>query len=244
MNVSRTYHQRGVLRVLQTREETRTFYNKIARIYDKLAERSEAPVRRAGLEMLNAQEGQHILEIGFGTGHSLIELARSVGPAGKVFGIDISEKMTDISRKLAENEGWDKRVELTCGDASHLPYESGSLDGVFMSFTLELFDTPEIPLVLSECKRVLKSGGRIVIVGMSRVMPHGLVMEMFEWTHKHFPNYFDCRPIMVRQALEDAGFEICDTKIMKMWINVEIVCGLKSIIDAGKDKKTGNQKKS
>ena len=72
MNVSRTYHQRGVLRVLQTREETRTFYNKIARIYDKLAERSEAPVRRAGLEMLNAQEGQHILEIGFGTGHSLI----------------------------------------------------------------------------------------------------------------------------------------------------------------------------
>lgn len=244
MNVSHTYHQRGVLRVLQTREETRTFYNKIARIYDKLAERSEAPVRKAGLEMLNAQEGQHILEIGFGTGHSLIELARSVGPTGKAFGIDISEKMTDISRKLAENEGWDERVELICGDASHLPYESGSLDGVFMSFTLELFDTPEIPLVLSECKRVLKPGGRIVIVGMSRIMPQGLVMEMFEWTHKHFPNYFDCRPIMVRQALEDAGFEICDAKIMKMWINVEIVCGLKSIVDAGKDIKTGNQKKS
>jgi ubiquinone/menaquinone biosynthesis C-methylase UbiE len=231
VNETQTYHQPGVLRVLQTKEETRAFYNKIAKVYDLLAEHSEAPVRKAGLEMLDAQQGQHILEIGFGTGHSLIELARSVGPTGKVFGIDLSDNMIDISRKLAESEGCDERIELTCGDALHLPYESGSFDGIFMSFTLELFDTPEIPLVLSECKRVLKAGARIVIVGMSRITPEGLMTGMFEWTHKHFPNYLDCRPILVQGALEDAGFEICDTKIMKMWINVEIVCGLKSIVN-------------
>ncbi len=227
MNETRTYHQPGVLRVLQTREETKAFYNKIARVYDLLAEHSEAPVRKAGIEMLHVRQGQHILEIGFGTGHSLIELARSAGPSGKVFGIDLSDKMVEIAQKLVEKENLEKRIELSCGDALHLSYEQESLDGIFMSFTLELFDTPEIPLVLSECRRVLKPGGRIVIVGMSRVSPDGLMTEMFEWTHQHFPNYLDCRPILVREALENAGFEICDTKIMKMWVNVEIVCGLK-----------------
>ena len=227
MNETQTYHQPGVLRVLQTREETKAFYNKIARVYDLLAEHSEAPVRKAGIEMLHVRQGQHILEIGFGTGHSLIELAQSAGPSGKVFGIDLSDKMVEIAQKLVEKENLEKRIELSCGDALHLSYEQESFDGIFMSFTLELFDTPEIPLVLSECKRVLKPGGRIVIVGMSRLSPDGLMTEMFEWTHQHFPNYLDCRPILVQKALENAGLEICDTKTMKMWINVEIVCGLK-----------------
>jgi ubiquinone/menaquinone biosynthesis C-methylase UbiE len=229
VNECRTYHQPGVLRVLQTKEETKAFYNKIAKVYDALAEHSEAPVRTAGLEMLNTQPGHHVLEIGFGTGHSLIKLARSVGSSGKVFGLDLSEKMVEISQKRAVKEGLDERIELSCGDALHLPYESESLDGIFMSFTLELFDTPEISLVLNECKRVLKPGGRIVVIGMSRVLPEGLVMEIFEWTHRHFPNYLDCRPILVRQALEDSGFQICDSRIMNMWISVEVVCGVKRI---------------
>jgi ubiquinone/menaquinone biosynthesis C-methylase UbiE len=231
MNKCRAYHQPGVLRVLQTREETKAFYNKIAKVYDALAEHSEAPVRKAGLEMLNPQPGEEVLEIGFGTGHSLIALARSVGPSGKVFGIDLSEKMVEISQKRADEEGLHERIELSCGDALHLPYELESLDGIFMSFTLELFDTPEIPLVLAECERVLKPGGRIVVIGMSRVLPEGLVMEVFEWTHRHFPNYLDCRPILVRQALEDSGFQIHDSKIMKMWISVEVVCGIRHASD-------------
>jgi len=227
MNEFRTYHQPGVLRVLQTKEETKSFYNKIAKVYDALAEHSEAPVRKAGLEMLNSQPGQKVLEIGFGTGHSLLELAKSVGPSGKVFGIDLSEKMVELSRERIGKECLGERIELSCGDALHLPYESESLDGIFMSFTLELFDTPEIPLVLAECKRVLKFGGRIVVIGMSRVMPEGMVMELFEWTHRHFPNYLDCRPILVQRAIEDSGFYVCDSKLMKMWIYVELVCGVK-----------------
>jgi ubiquinone/menaquinone biosynthesis C-methylase UbiE len=227
VNQCRTYHQPGVLRVLQTKGETKAFYDKIAKVYDALAEHSEAPVRAAGLKMLDAQPSEQVLEIGFGTGHSLIELARSVGPSGKIFGIDLSEKMVEISQKRAEKETLDEQIELFCGDALHLPYESESFDGIFMSFTLELFDTPEIPLVLAECKRVLKTGGRIVVVSMSRLLPKGLVTEIFEWTHRHFPNYLDCRPILVRQALEDSGFRIRDSRIMKMWISVEVVCGAK-----------------
>ncbi len=221
------YHQPGVLRVLQTKEETKAFYDKIAGVYDLLAERSEEPVRRVGLDMLDVQPGQTVLEIGFGTGRSLVPLARAVGPKGRVLGIDLSAKMLDISETRIRDEGLDERVQLSCGDALNLPYPSESVDGIFMSFTLELFDTPEIPLVLSECRRVLKQGGALVVVGMSRTRGPGVMTEVFEWTHRHFPNYLDCRPILVRQALEDARFRISDSRVMKMWVDVEIVRGMK-----------------
>jgi ubiquinone/menaquinone biosynthesis C-methylase UbiE len=117
------------------------------------------------------------------------------------------------------------RVPLVCGDVEHLPYDSDSMDGIFMCFTLELFDTPDIPLALAQCKRVLRPGGRLVVVTVSKEGPQGLVIRAFEWTHRHFPNLMDCRPIYARRALEAAGFVIEDYSVQTMWVPVEIVRG-------------------
>jgi len=185
-------------------------------------------MRRAGLAMLKARAGENLLEIGFGTGHSLTLLAKAVGAGGKVFGLDLSDKMLKLAKANLAKARLLERARLRCGDAAHLPYANASLDGVFMSFTLELFDTPEIPKVLGECKRVLRSGGRIVIVGMSKDATHDPLIGVFEWTHKHFPNFLDCRPIYVREALENAGFKIKRTLKKHMWIPVEIVLGVKA----------------
>ena len=91
-------YEPGVLRVLQTKSETKAFYDKIANVYDLLAEHSERPTRATGLKLLAAAPGEHVLEIGFGTGHILAELANPVGPTGKIFGIDLSENMLDHAR--------------------------------------------------------------------------------------------------------------------------------------------------
>ena len=96
-----------------------------------------------------------------------------------------------------------------------------------MCFTLELFETPAIPKVLVECRRVLRSGGRIVVVAVSKEGRQGLVIQAFEWTHRHFPNLMDCRPIYARRALEANGFVIGDSLIDSMWVPVEIVRGTK-----------------
>jgi demethylmenaquinone methyltransferase/2-methoxy-6-polyprenyl-1,4-benzoquinol methylase len=220
--------QPEILRVFQSKAETKAFYDKISRVYDLLAEHSEGPVRRAGLEKLDARPGERVLEIGFGTGHSLVSLAQSVGPSGKVFGLDLSEGMLHVAQGNLHKAGLAERVELTCGDALQLPYPPGSLDALFMSFTLELFDTPEIPKVLAECKRVLKPGGRIVVVGVSKEGEGGVILHAFEWSHRHFPNLVDCRPIFVRQSLEAAGFRIESTERKMMWVPVEVVLAVKT----------------
>jgi ubiquinone/menaquinone biosynthesis C-methylase UbiE len=216
-----------VLRIFRTREQTKAYYNKISRFYDMLAERSEAPMRKAGIDLLNANEGETILEIGFGTGHTLVALAKAVGSQGKVFGIDLSDHMVRLAKRNLDNLGMLKRTQLRCGDATKLPYMADTMDAIFISFTLELFDTPEIPQVLSECKRVLRPGGRIVVVGMSKEGTREPFVFAYEWTHKHFPNFVDCRPIYVRQALEAAGFRIQKALKKHMWLPVEIVLGLK-----------------
>jgi demethylmenaquinone methyltransferase/2-methoxy-6-polyprenyl-1,4-benzoquinol methylase len=220
--------QPEVSRVLQTKSETKAFYNKISKVYDFLADQSEEPVRREGLEKLNARPGEKALEIGPGTGHSLVALAQAVGPNGKVYGIDLSDEMLKITHENLEKAGLAARAELICGDAEKLPFAAETLDTVFMSFTLELFDTPEIPKVLAECKRALRAGGRIVVVGVSQEGEGGVILQVFEWTHKHFPNFMDCRPIFVRNALEEAGFHIESVENRTMWVPVEIVLAVKS----------------
>ena len=222
-------YEPGVLRVLQTKEETRHYYNKIAKVYDLLSEEAEKPMREAGLKKLAARPGERILEVGFGTGHYLVEIAKSVGPNSKALGIDISDQMLKHAQDVLAKDGLADCAELRCGDAEQLPYEANSLDAIFFSFTLELFDTPEIPKVLAECKRVLRPGGRLVVVAVSREGKPGVMLNLYEWTHKHFPNLMDCRPIYVRRALEAADFTIKEADVESMWVPVEIVLAVKPV---------------
>jgi ubiquinone/menaquinone biosynthesis C-methylase UbiE len=216
-----------VARVFNTREETRSYYNKIARIYDLMAEHSEGPMRELGLKMLDAKPGERVLEIGFGTGHCVVELAKAVGADGLVCGVDLSDKMVELAQELVAAAGVAERVELKQGDGETIPYPDQTFDAMFTSFTLELFDTPEIPKFLAECKRALKPAGRFAVVAVSKMGKEGVVMKAYEWTHKHFPNLVDCRPIYVKAALEAAGFSIQASQIETMWVPVEIVVGVK-----------------
>ena len=100
-------YEPDVLRIFKSKSETKAYYNKIAKFYDLLAEHTEQPMRDKGLEMLAAQPGEHILEIGFGTGHCLVKVAQAVGPGGKVYGIDISEAMIE---RAQTQPGWHRLI--------------------------------------------------------------------------------------------------------------------------------------
>jgi demethylmenaquinone methyltransferase/2-methoxy-6-polyprenyl-1,4-benzoquinol methylase len=219
----------SISRVNRSKEAARVSYNRLSRWYDFIAGSTEKKYRDLGLEKLSAQRGEKILEIGFGTGHCLVSLAKAVGAAGRVIGVDISDGMLAVAQERLREEGLSERADLYPADAAKLDFlEAGGLDGVFMSFTLELFDNPEIPRVLEECHRVLKPGGRAAIVSMTKTDPPGMAVRIYEWFHEHMPNYADCRPIFARRALEQSGFTIQDVSVSSMWgLPVEIVLGRK-----------------
>ena len=216
--------------VTRSKEAGRISYNHLSRWYDLISGSSEQKFCNEGLQMLKASSGEAILEVGFGTGHSLLNLAESVGRSGRVYGIDLSEGMLAITRARIERAGLQSLVDLRCGDATDLPFDVDKFDALFSSFTIELFDTPEIPLVLKECWRVLKPTGRICIVSLSKNGKQTAMLQLYEWAHEKFPNIIDCRPIFVGQALITAGFEIIQFSVQSMWgLPVEIVLGSKVV---------------
>jgi len=119
--------------------------------------------------------------------------------------------------KKLRNAGLGDRSKLVCSDSLPLPFRSDIYDAAFSSFTLELFDTPQIPILLNECRRVLKPGGRLVIVSLSKDQPLGAMGQLYEAFHNLFPTLADCRPIPVRRLLESNGFQVNNFTITKMW---------------------------
>ncbi|RMH23451.1 MAG: methyltransferase domain-containing protein [Acidobacteria bacterium] len=215
-----------VLRVLLSKDQVRRYYNKLARFYDRLAEASEQPMRDAGIELLAPAPGERLLEIGCGTGHSLTALAERTGSGGAVYGVELAERMLVEARRHLRRRRSGGRVLLVQGDGEHLPVAGASLDGIFMSFVLELFDTPAIPRLLAECRRALRPGGRLAVVGLSKEGDDSLLRKAYEWTHEHFPNLLDCRPIHVRTSLARSGFSIRAARLERMWVPVEVVLGI------------------
>jgi demethylmenaquinone methyltransferase/2-methoxy-6-polyprenyl-1,4-benzoquinol methylase len=212
-------------------ESNRHFYDRIATGYDFLADSNERAARQAGLQALAVKSGEVALELGFGTGNEILDLARLVGSSGKVAGIDISPGMLAVTQqKLAANSPA-APVDLRVGDARSLPFPDGQFDVVYTSFTLELFPETDIPVVLAEVKRVLKPGGRIGVVSMATVLPghHTSFLErVYVWMHRHFPHFVDCRPIDTEGVVVAAGFTTTAVQNLEIWtMPVRIVIGKK-----------------
>jgi ubiquinone/menaquinone biosynthesis C-methylase UbiE len=220
----------GILPVSRTKGEARRTYDRISRYYSYLAGPFERKYAEMALERLSIRKGVTVLEIGFGTGHCLKRIAESVGPKGNTCGIDISTGMIEITKKGLEEADLEDRVSLFCGDAASLPFDDSTFDAVFMSFTLELFDTPEIPKVLEQIKRVLRPDGRLAVVSISRENGESIFLRLYEWIHNKWPKYVDCRPIYLEQALIDAGYQIRSKEKVKIFrLPAEIIIAVKTI---------------
>jgi len=202
--------------MVRTMAETSTqrFYDRISHAYDLIADGGEHKARERGLALLDVRCGESALEIGYGTGHSLVQLAQSVGESGHVTGIDISPGMQSVAQKRIASAGVEGRVEFLLGSVPPLPVADRTFDVITLSFTLELFPLDTIPLVLAECRRVLKPGGRLGVVSMATVADgnqESLLERTYIWMHTHFPHIVDCQPIPLEKLIVAAGFS-CDQR--------------------------------
>jgi demethylmenaquinone methyltransferase/2-methoxy-6-polyprenyl-1,4-benzoquinol methylase len=202
-------------RVKRSLNEAERYYSRLSKIYDWLAA-SEKKFINQGLDLLDPQPGEIILEIGFGTGFAQKRIIPKLSE-GLSVGLDISSGMANVCQRNLIKAGYGHNQSLIISDTLPIPVKSGIFDSIFTSFTLELFDTPQIPKVFSECQRVLKPGGKLVIVSLSKDIPLSMMGRVYEKMHDHFPHLLDCRPIPLLQIIKTDDFEIKGIIHTKMW---------------------------
>lgn len=110
--------------------------------------------------VLRPQPGERLLEVGVGTGYYSCELAEWVAPGGTLELFDLQQEFLDHVMRAAAERGLSNLVP-TQGDATRLPYEDASIDGVVL--TAVLGEIPDGDAALGEIRRVLKPGGRLVV---------------------------------------------------------------------------------
>ena len=110
--------------------------------------------------VLRPQPGERLLEIGVGTGYYSCDLAEWIAPEGTLELFDLQREFLDHVMRAAGERGLSNLVP-TEGDATRLPYEDASVDGVVL--TAVLGEIPDPGAALREIRRVLKPGGRLVV---------------------------------------------------------------------------------
>lgn len=119
--------------------------------------------RRQAVEVTGLRPGQTALDVATGTGDLAFELARAVGPGGRVVGLDFVPEMITLARKKAGARELD--VHFQIGDALSLPFADASFDAVTCGFGLRNFEDRQGGL--DEMGRVTRSGGRVVILELT-----------------------------------------------------------------------------
>jgi len=102
------------------------------------------------------RSGMQVLDLGSGTGYPALLGAQTVGPSGRMIGMDLAEEMLAVARRKATALGLE-HVTFRTGDATSLPFEANSFDAVTSRFCLMFL--PEIPKAAAEIARVLRPGG-------------------------------------------------------------------------------------
>ncbi len=120
--------------------------------------------RKKAIKMLKDLQPKQILDIATGTGDFAIE-ALSLNP-NKVIGVDISEGMLDVGRKKMVKKGYSEIIDMQSGDSENLHFEDNKFDAVIVAFGVRNFENLEKGL--SEMNRVLRPGGKAVILEFSK----------------------------------------------------------------------------
>jgi SAM-dependent methyltransferase len=175
-----------------------------------------SPLTDWGLSHISVGPRDTVLDIGCGGGRTIGKLAAAAAE-GKVFGIDHSEASVATSTKTNEKLIQEGRVEIRRGSVSELPFPSGTFDLVTAVETH--FFWPDLPGDVREVFRVVKPGGRFILVAEVYRGAPTLVSRLAE-KNQHLSTMTLLTPEEHRQLLEQAGFtnvEV-DTNPSRGWI--------------------------
>ena len=135
-------------------------FDRIAGVYDRMNSVMTAGMhhrwRRRAVDLATLSAGASALDVATGTGDLAIELQARVGPGGRVVGLDFSESMLALARAKAPS------ISFEAGNALELPYGDGEFDAATVGFGAR--NLSDLPRGLAEMARVVRPGGRVVVL--------------------------------------------------------------------------------
>jgi len=144
-------------------EQVRTMFDRIAGVYDLMNSVMTIGLhhrwRERAADLAGVGPGDRVLDVATGTGDLAMALKRRVGDEGEVVGSDFSERMLELARAKAHD------VEFEQGNALDLPYEDASFDAATVGFGARNFS--DLARGLAEITRVVRPGGRVVVLEMT-----------------------------------------------------------------------------
>lgn len=196
-------------------ETVQKAYKRWAHVYDVVFGPAFRLARRRAIGMLELQPDHVILEIGVGTGLSIPEFPDGPG----IYGVDISRPMLERARERTQRP----RSGVVEGDAGRMPFADDSFDGALAPFVVSA--VPEPVLMLGEVRRVVRPGGRIVL--LNHFASPNRVLASFErainpTTTRLLGFHAD---FAVEPVLEQAGFEIVTARRvppLKYWTALSV----------------------
>lgn len=183
-------------------DQARSEFDAWSRTYDQslLQRFFFGPSHRLMLTQMSGAE-PHVLDVGCGTGR-WAELVLNAWPGAKVTGLDLSQEM--LRQAIVRAASYPERLDLVHGDAQSLPFDDATFDIVTCSHSFHHY--PDQRGVVAEMARVLKPGGRVVIVDGCRDTWWGWFIfdGLVTWAEGHVHH---CSRRRMRHLLEDVGIE-------------------------------------
>jgi len=185
----------------------------------------ESKVKQRCIELADIKNGESVLEVAVGTG-ILFEQILKLNRAGRNEGIDLTDEMLSLARARVQKSGASGYV-LKVGDAYGLNYPDNSFDVVLNSYMFDLIPEKDFVDILSEFKRVLRKGGRVVLANMTK--GSRWFNAVWERLYKIRPSILGgCRCVELKSYLEEVGFEkIRREYIRQMLFPSEVTYGVK-----------------
>ena len=172
-------------------------FSRVASKYDVMNDLMSMGIHRiwkdAMMDWLAPRPGQRLLDVAGGTGDVAFRfLSRAPGARATV--CDMTEPMLIEGRKRAEAEKLADSLDWVVGDAMALPFEANSFDAYTISFGIR--NVTRIPDALAEAYRVLRPGGRLMVLEFSRI-PN----DMLQWAYDRYS--FNVIPVMGQVVAND-----------------------------------------
>ncbi len=190
----------NVVEATFTDSKTEKYYAWRASNYEALSHWETEPHEEA-VRLAGAREGQSVLVAACGTGRGMDGLAKAVGPKGRIEAMDLSSAMIEQARAKMEKMGLSDRVHFRQGNVRSLPYPDESFDIVYNGYMFDLIEKKGFVPILEEMRRVLRPGGKLVLLNMSK--PDGR-KTFFERIYRF--TGIPCRPVLMAPYLESLGF--------------------------------------